>query len=414
MRFVLQLRNYKFLEPTLCFVRTYVWKNLNQVLAITAFIIKTTPMKKIVLFSSLAVFGLAVQAQISIVDTDVAVAGTQFTEATDDNPASSITGGPGGANQTWNFSALNQDDTDTTFFVNADWKEKHEEFPTATIAIYQSSDDSSWQFLSKTPTEINVVGGVEIDPLGDTLTFGANLQFLTFPSTLGTSFTSGPFELFSQADSFGIDPDGPGPHALVDSLRVTVSQSIESEMDASGTLTTPFGTFDVLRQNSMEITSGEAEMYADGMWQPLSALLIALIGDQESDTTANYRWWTNDANVGFPLVEYEYDLATGDPVDGASWLLSQPTVVGIADEAKAIQAKLYPNPATEQLTVEGANLAGATFKMMDLTGKTMVTKTLQSDRNVVSLNNRAQGLYIYSIISPAGETLKQGKVTVLK
>ena len=74
--------------------------------------------------------------------------------------------------------------------------------------------------------------------------------------------------------------------------------------------------------------------------------------------------------------------------------------------------KVYPNPASGMLNVEGDN-AGANFTLFSVNGQVAATKTL-TGKDAIDLSDLADGLYFYTITDADGATAQHGKVSVIK
>ena len=78
-------------------------------------------MKKIILFLYMFFCLVILQAQVVITNNDIAGPGATILQSLDESPEMSIVPGPGGPNQTWDFSGLLEDTLDTMRFMNPDW-----------------------------------------------------------------------------------------------------------------------------------------------------------------------------------------------------------------------------------------------------------------------------------------------------
>ena len=76
--------------------------------------------------------------------------------------------------------------------------------------------------------------------------------------------------------------------------------------------------------------------------------------------------------------------------------------------------KLYPNPATDKLTVElsGVNMDAATLKIYGITGVAVHISELTQLKTVVDLSNLDQGIYLISVETGDHTLLK--RIQVLK
>jgi hypothetical protein len=76
---------------------------------------------------------------------------------------------------------------------------------------------------------------------------------------------------------------------------------------------------------------------------------------------------------------------------------------------KEFEVNIYPNATKDLLNIQFDNSSGeASFKLYDLQGRLQIARTLKEEQTTLSLENLAQGLYIYEI--QKGEQVKRGKI----
>ncbi len=80
--------------------------------------------------------------------------------------------------------------------------------------------------------------------------------------------------------------------------------------------------------------------------------------------------------------------------------------VSSISEWKALQIKLYPNPASENLTLFNLPEA-ATLRIMDISGKTLLEKEVQAGDVQLDISAFAKGMYIVSLDLKSGKHLQQ-------
>ena len=350
------------------------------------------------------------QAQITVSSSDVVGIGAIVTEAEDTTSTFNV--GSAGANQTWDFSAVLQHVIDTSTFLIPSTAPGSQSFPTATMVMNSMEDDSTYIFIEKTTSILKVVGVASFAPNGDTVTTDFKVDILTFPSTMGTTFSSGGF-LIAFEDTVNFDPDGPGPHAFVDSIRMTRSSSVSSEIDGWGNVITPLGTFAVLRQDVREINTDTLWMQTGGTWTLFSSILSGLFGMDSVMIDTNYtmNWWSDDANIAFPLVDMEYDAITGDNTGGVGWLLENPSV-GIGSNSFDSEIGIFPNPNNGQfvLTYLSNGTTDAQLNIYDSFGKLIISELIEERINTIDLNNAASGIYLIQVND--GNTILTRKIVV--
>src|SRR3990172_9067870 len=139
-------------------------------------------MKKNLLFVSLVVSALSVNAQITINTGDMPTAGQTYVIGNDTSVTSY---GNAGASQTWNFAAWNDDTKDTLAFVNSSTVGGYSSFPTSTLAM-----DNGATFLKNASTSFDILGFYADFGTGFTaVPFTPSEKFITFPSNYLTNYT---------------------------------------------------------------------------------------------------------------------------------------------------------------------------------------------------------------------------------
>jgi hypothetical protein len=86
------------------------------------------------------------------------------------------------------------------------------------------------------------------------------------------------------------------------------------------------------------------------------------------------------------------------PFDFATCDLS--FINGMEDEVVA-STSVYPNPFTDQLVIQRNDLTLSNYRLMDITGRTVLFGKLSSNKDVVSTQILPQGVYFLSIESPS-------------
>jgi hypothetical protein len=357
-------------------------------------------------------------AQITLNSTDVVGMGDQVEQAHDTLPGS-ITIGPSGAGQTWNFSAINEDELDTILFQDPTTLPGSADFPLSNLGMVESGEDSAWYFFTKNTSAL-VIDGVHQMQGGAGVSIPATSTIVTFPSTMGTNYGSSwnaPLGSFP----IGQDLDGPlFPQGVIDSLKITRTAILTSNIDAWGDVTTPLGTFASLRQIAIEETIDTTWQLEGGVWSIISfSSLTALsalgvdLDDVAYDTTRTARWWTNDPTATYPIVEMDYE-ANGT-VNGIDWLKATPTSVSIKDIVTTEnKVSLYPNPAKNNVTISTQLTNNDNIKIFDVTGKLIKAERFNSKSIIFSVSDYKNGLYFYNINDVNGNVLHSNKFVVAK
>src|SRR5210317_872733 len=113
-------------------------------------------MKKFTLLL-ICLFTFNLYAQISITSGDIIGPGKVLEIATNYYPPVGIDPGPGGANQTWDFSTLSVDDTETILTLNPSWTPYGMFFPGTNLAMY-STTDSVYMYMENSASAFGMHG----------------------------------------------------------------------------------------------------------------------------------------------------------------------------------------------------------------------------------------------------------------
>lgn len=300
--------------------------------------------------------------------------------------------GPGGANQTWDFSSLTIDNTDTLKFTNPNWLGSSAYFPGTNLGIYMGTMNGS-AYLQNTSGFLTVLGqagdffgngdtvAMEFKPTGE--------KIMVWPSTYNTSFN----------DSIVLDETFDGSMFGADSVRVKSTILKNVVVDAWGSLITPLDTFNTLRVFHWAESTDSAWIYSamGGGW-----MLI----DNSVDTSYTYNWWTNDANIGFPLVEMDYDPATSS-VLGISWLSSVPVQTASINSYVAENINIFPNPAQELVNVQLNPIHYHTIEVIDITGRLIFSTPVIDHVTRIDLKNNSTGTYIVRAIGTKNQITRK-------
>ena len=74
------------------------------------------------------------------------------------------------------------------------------------------------------------------------------------------------------------------------------------------------------------------------------------------------------------------------------------------DEATLIQIKVYPNPTEGVLNLKFNGSADVFYRLIDLSGRTILTKRISNENETLDLNTLESGIYILEIHT-AGEVM---------
>ncbi|MDA9563251.1 T9SS type A sorting domain-containing protein [Flavobacteriales bacterium] len=264
----------------------------------------------------LSILGLsaafASQAQVTVTSADFPVIGDQVI-LVNDTLAAGVSIGGTGAGQTWDLSGIMQHTVDTNNFIDPATTAFASDYPTSTVALAGGAQDT---YFTNGATE-GTIDGFAGDPMGTGVTMALVFDdletLLTFPSSLGTSFED------TSHFATSIDAAPLGLPIAIDSFRVDREAIISSIMDADGSVTTPAGTFDAVRQYKIQSTVDLVEIYVSDLitaatlgvtvntWSVAPAVPGFLDANPTYGTTYTYTWYAN--GEGYAVAEIRTDDA---------------------------------------------------------------------------------------------------------
>ncbi len=354
-------------------------------------------MKKILLSIFTVLLSITLSAQISITSDDIVGAGAIVLEATDTLPSASITPGPAGPDQTWDFSALSVDYVDTMWFANPDWTPYYEHFPASNLAalrIFDSALDSAdmYFYFEKNEDEFAMVGIVsEIEQLG----------LVIMPCIPKETIAEFPVDyLNSSTEDFVLLIEIESPTPPTDSIRIKMSITKSLEVDAWGDITIPLGTF-----NSLRISETRIEI--DSIWIQLSGSWMFV--EETIDTMYSYSWWTDDDAAGFILATLSYEPDT-KTVTEATFLKASP-YYSIEENQNKVFVNVYPNPVSSNIKFSFKDKTEGFIEIFDFTGRNIKEIQLNNVHEVIiNMSEYPAGIYLYSIIGENGNIIHSGKI----
>jgi hypothetical protein len=117
------------------------------------------------------------------------------------------------------------------------------------------------------------------------------------------------------------------------------------------------------------------------------------------------------ANAGYRFVQWN-DSNTTNPrtitvTQDTTFTATFEIATGIAGFKSALPLQVYPNPATNNITVILPDNTTATFTLYDLQSKALIRQDINK-KEVISVSGLASGIYFYSVITPKEQY--QGKI----
>ncbi|MFH0894326.1 MAG: T9SS type A sorting domain-containing protein [Bacteroidota bacterium] len=287
---------------------------------------------KLFFVSMLCAVALCSTAQIIINRVDLGnFIGVNVIQANDTTNLNLLSPGNAGVSQTWNLSGIGNDYPDTMNFFAPSAGPCSSSFPAATLAGSQNGSQGDFFFyMIDDNTKLEMIGlcGVFMAPDTSIVPLVPPQKQLSFPSTYNTAFSGQTKEILKIPNST------PPP----DSIKMIMTISYSSLIDGWGTVTTPAGSFNSLRQKVTKFQTDSIFVYTT-----LTGWVSA--GAPTIDTTIEYSWLsqTNPFIAGITVD------AQG-VVQSAKYLLSSNIGVNeISNNSGAIN--VFPNPSNGKLMI---------------------------------------------------------------
>ncbi len=338
-------------------------------------------MKKIILFLYMFFCLVILQAQVVITNNDIAGPGATILQSLDESPEMSIVPGPGGPNQTWDFSGLLEDTLDTMRFMNPDWTPYAGFFPNANFTMQMMQDDM-YLMMHRDADAFTMVGMVgTFQGMSDT-----TIMVWVDPPQVIADFPVEYLDTRIDTTVYEIKMSSPVPPA--DSIKVKITIASQVAIDSWGILTIPMGTFDVLRVYEVRTTIDSIFTLLFGQW---------ILSQSNTEVTDVYSWWTDDEAAGFYLAEMTAKSKDKGPVIQVKYLKQSPTF-GIEDQQVSYSAIAYPNPATSYIVIRPDRDFQGTIEVLDILGNIhAIISNAGPCEHRIDLRNMHSGLFVYRL-----------------
>ena len=225
---------------------------------------------------ALLVLALSAFAQITIHNTDFAPVGSSWTTGSSD-AGQSFNIGNAGPNQTWTFGNYTWTDVEQTSIVAPSSTPYAASFPTSNRAeqIFIPSFGTEYSFQQLTPTSLSTLGTATADTV---IVFQNSMNTVSLPATYQSAWTS-----VNRASY------------TLEGITITTLDSVVQNVDAWGSVTTPYGTYPALRVFShtwismtvggFPLTSLEFVSYT---WVDQQGRMIVSVTAPEGQTSPNF------------------------------------------------------------------------------------------------------------------------------
>ncbi|MFK7950384.1 MAG: T9SS type A sorting domain-containing protein [Saprospiraceae bacterium] len=391
--------------------------------------------KNILLICSMLFLGLITNAQITVTDAVFAGVNQSF-ETNIINGLQRIDVTAAGPNQTWDMANLQGTAVDYTV-TDATAGAAFSFFNTSTIIMPEFGGTTGEAYINVTSNKMETVGIIATIPgLVTDFTVPLGQPRIDIETPMNYSdVSSSSFDFTVELDPH--EPAGTqldsvitaleasaGGLIAVDSIRVIFNTNRTTEVDAWGTLTTPAGTFDVLRLRKVDTTNTELQVRLSTFgipnpnWQNPVVSLGVNPADLEDlgvgiDTVITYEYW--DANEKQPILKYVAD-GNENPTYG-QYARTSTSTKGIAGSNVKINA--YPNPATDNFMLEMKNLDAGdyTLKMYNIIGKEVKAIPFRYNgdtKMLVQTGDLNPGTFIYRILNENDKSVATRRIIIVR
>ena len=340
-------------------------------------------------------------SQITVTENDIINIGDNIYEALDSVSGSTIQIGSAGANQTWDFSNLQQNEVNIIAHVDPISTAFGFMHPTSNIC---AKDDGENIYFKKSSTAIEIVGFDDQSLVNPILA-------LPLPLTYPMQVSTGPVLALSELESNAFLPDSLAPLIsfgathVIDSINIQVMIESTYEVDGYGDVIIPMGTFPALRLYVTASNTQSVSLYcrdtvlgiASG-WYPAPQQLFPT----DTETDYFYQWWSNDPNVKMGLVNIdvdEYGYNNGE----IQFLTNNITSITQKDDLKV---RIFPVPATYSLTIESEENIITNLTLRDNNGQ-LILEDKFNTRTSLSLDGFAKGIYYLTLRTDDRELTKK-------
>lgn len=364
-------------------------------------------MKKTLLTFGVLCTMIAVQAQITLRQTNFALVGDTLFYGYDTTDVASSLSTSGGANKTWDFSTAVRNTTSEATFLPPNLSPVTPPPNITHVLVDGGINDVSFLNVNATGVE-TIVTNPAAAILGGEPFLG--LKSISFPLTYLTRVRD------TVSSKFVVAGSTLGLGQLFDSVRISYTVRLDNLTDGWGTLKTPTGTYNTLRvKSTTNITfKFEGKNNTLPFWVniPISSLPFPI---PENQTDVAYIWLSENGKYFLA----EATMVTDDPLtqEEFRYQIPRPSSNGLINYAKNNTAvQVYPNPVNDLLTInftlpQSQTLVAAIY---DVTGKLVQQTTFQSvvGNNQLSLPTASLNNGLYTLRITGTGVLANAKIVV--
>ena len=340
-------------------------------------------MKKTIL-SLFTIIGLSVSAQTLTQANHSYISGDLY--ATYPCGTVGVSAGSSGAGAVWNYASVTQNTTTPTNYTAS----VNTNTTYALADIKYDGGTNNKAYYKSTATDLKYYGGdLSINGNGVTLGYSSPAIYAIYPMSLNSTTTT-PIS----------------GSAVVLGNNATFSGQCTILADATGTMSLPSGN---TYSNTIRVKSV----------QTITTSALPFVG-VATITLENYDYYDPSTTLIFKAPLFTISTSTlSTPVGGTSTQTFVTTLkdnnVGIYESQKsAIELSVFPNPASNFINFSTTSMEATKVIALDITGKVVITETMEMGKAKMNLSNLSSGVYIYHVLDKNNQVLKSDKFNVNK
>ncbi|MBA2613783.1 MAG: T9SS type A sorting domain-containing protein [Bacteroidetes bacterium] len=294
-----------------------------------------------------------------------------------------ISPGASGANATWNFGTIA---THTSVVKNyTTTANTNTAYPSTGVAVGSSPTNIS--YYTSNATDLKYWGGnITVGTNNATLVYTTAAEVAAYPMSLNTT---------SSAATAG--------NITLLTFNGTFTGNSTTLADGTGTLILPSGTY----VNAMRVVTTQTINFA---------IPTALTNGTVTQKNWDYYNVGSTKEAWFSITTSTI-VITGPAASSSTQTLvtrRNPSVVtGLNPTGFApINVGVFPNPSSTTVNFITESTEAKQVAVYDVTGKLVAKQNLTDGKLTLDVSSYTTGLYMYSVIGNANETLKSGKITV--
>jgi len=353
-------------------------------------------MKRISLSFFAILYAITSLAQITITVDDLIDVGDSVNLAVVDSVPPDFGPGPAGPNNHWDYSNLTMDTTSVLKFIDPANTPYGNEFPSSNVAVEGIVEDlglEGYAYGTRNDDLFQIDGG------GGSYDIFEDIIVPFDPPEVMFDFPINYLDSSSQTTVIQIEIESPEPGA--DSVRVKVTTTVESKIDAWGEISTPVWTGQVLRFRDVRTT-------IDSTW--IKVLFFWIFLDANEDISVMYKYMGND--IGYPVLTFNADTSDSNfssinyHLDAGVGEAELPVLDHLAFE-------VFPNPANDVIHCRFGDAFKGEILVYDLTGRIQHKQPVASGQKQIKLDVSNFPAGMYQVVARGqGQILSVKKIIV--